>query len=102
MIGSRTTGVVGWLGLWAAFRLSRRSARLDPDLSLLGAVLVACILGFLLAMAMGGFGPAPGNFAIIVIGLAVTFARLGLEKETASVKLRHQLGAQSRWPMKKG
>ena len=75
-----------FIGLWAAYLLSRRSARLDPDLSLLGAVMAASIFGFLLAMGMGGFGPAPGNFAIVIIGLSVAYSRLGLEKGTAQVK----------------
>ena len=74
------------IGLWTTFRLSRSWTRPDSDLSLLGAVLAACIFGFLLAMAMGGFGPAPGTFGIVVIGLSVAYSRLGLEKETALVK----------------
>ena len=101
------TGVFLYLGpyliaLWLAFGLSRRSARLDADLSLLGAVLVACIFSFLLAMGMGGFGPAAANFSIVVIGLSVVYSRLGLGKETAQVEPQRQPRTRPQWTVKRG
>jgi O-Antigen ligase len=90
------------IALSTAFRLSRRAARLDPDLSLLGAVLFACLFGSLLAMGMGGFGPAPDTFAIVVIGLSVTCSRLGIGKEATQVRPPRQTRAQPQWTMKRG
>jgi hypothetical protein len=89
------------IGIWKVFRMSRRLVRLDPDLSSLGAVLVACMLGFLLAMAMGGFGTSPYNFSVIVIGLAVGYSRLDLRKEMVPGQRSQEPGLQSRWAPKR-
>ena len=90
------------IGIGKAYRSSRRSARLDPDLSLLGAILVACMLGFLLAMGMGGFGPVVMNFSMVVIGLSVGYARLGQQKETPRAEPSHQPRTEPQWNMKRG
>lgn len=68
------------IGLWKSYKLSRQTARSDPAVSTLGALLVACMVGFLLAMAMGGFGPVVQNLAAVLIGLSATYARLGLRE----------------------
>lgn len=79
------SGVVGlalFLGpflicLWHAFRLVRRTAVQDPDLSLLGANLVACLLGTMLMMATGGFGGAFGNTGWIILSLTAGYVQIG-------------------------
>lgn len=90
------------IGIWKAFDMSRRSARLDPGLSLLGAAVIACMFGFLLAMGMGGFGPDPQSFSMVIIGIAVGYARLDPLKVAPRVAPLPRPGTQSQWSMKRG
>jgi hypothetical protein len=71
------------LCLWYALRTSRKWAPIDPEMTAMGAITVACVFGFLWAMGAGGFGPYPTNFSIVVIGLSVVYARLEQPKVTA-------------------
>lgn len=67
--------------VWNAFRLTRRSAAYDRDLSLLGASLVACMLATLLAL--GAQGQDRGQLLYLLVGLLTGYAALGGLEERA-------------------
>ena len=76
------------VGTWNAYQRARRSVGRDPDLSLLGASLVACMCGLLLMMATGGYGPGVTTLSYVVAGLATGYARLELDKAPAATESR--------------
>ena len=49
----------------------------DPDFGMLGASLVACILGTLLMMENGSFGTGVERLYYVLAGLAAAYAHLG-------------------------
>ena len=57
-----------------AFRVSAATAKGDPDLSKLGACLVACILGSLVMMWVGGL---IDMMTCVLIGLAAAYVDVG-------------------------
>jgi len=72
------------IGMGQAYRLTRRSASVDADLSLLGATLTACMLGTLLMMATGVLGGGLAQMFYVLAGLAAGYAWIGSLGETAS------------------
>jgi O-Antigen ligase len=72
--------------LWYAFRTSRQWVPIDQEIASMGAIMAACVFGFLWAMGAGGFGPYPTNFSIVVIGLSVAYARLERPKATVQTQ----------------
>ena len=65
------------LGLFKVFRASREFARRDPDYSLLGASLVACLLGTLFILGTTSFLSAYERIFYLLAGLAAAYAYLG-------------------------
>jgi O-antigen ligase len=65
------------LGLFKAYRATKERARRDPDYSLLGASLVACLLGTLFMIA--GTSLINGNEKMFytLIGIAAAYAYVG-------------------------
>jgi hypothetical protein len=86
-----------FLGMRNAYRLARVSAVADPELSLLAASLVACLLALLLMMGMGGMGPGMERLLYVVIGLAAGCARLGQLKEPGQARRLQRHMPVSRW-----
>jgi O-antigen ligase len=64
------------LALSKAYRKVKKWARSDPDLSLLGASLVACIVGTLVMIAACSFIGAYAQMFYVLSGLAVAYANL--------------------------
>jgi O-antigen ligase len=60
-----------------AWSLSRDSRHADPDLSMLGASLVSCIVATLLMMLNGGFGGGSGKMFYVLAALAAAYVYLG-------------------------
>ena len=69
------------VGLLKTYRLVRSSANDDPDLSLLGANLVASMVGTLVMMATGSFGNVLEKMFYILAGLAAAYVQFGHLKE---------------------
>jgi O-antigen ligase len=65
------------LALFKAWALTRRITPFDPDLGMLGASLVACILGTLLLLAGGSFGTGTERMFYVLAALATAYAHLG-------------------------
>jgi O-antigen ligase len=56
---------------------SRKSRTTDPDYSMMGASLVACILATLLMMLDGGFSGGSGKMFYVLAALAAAYVHLG-------------------------
>ena len=69
------------LWLEAAVTITRR---VDPDLAMLGAALVACMLGTLLMLADCSFIFTYGKLYFVIGGLGVAYARFGQEQLAAA------------------
>jgi O-antigen ligase len=65
------------IGLFKAWSTSKKSMTVDPDFGMLGASLVACILGTLLMMENGSFGTGVERLYYVLAGLAAAYAHLG-------------------------
>jgi O-antigen ligase len=65
------------LGLFKAYRASREFARRDPDYALLGASLVACLLGTMLMIGSASLINGYEKFFYLLAGLAAAYAYLG-------------------------
>ena len=65
------------IAILKAWSLSRESRHVDPDLSMLGASLVSCIVATLLMMLNGGFGGGNGKMFYVLAALAAAYAYLG-------------------------
>jgi hypothetical protein len=63
------------LALMRAWSARRRIMALDPDLGLVGACLVACIIGILLLLSTGSFGTAPERLFYVLAGLAIGYVQ---------------------------
>ena len=74
------------IGIRNAHRLLKRSVDRDPDLSLLGANLIAGMFGTLFMMAAGGFGASVAQMFWVLAGLAAGYAQIGQLRETASTQ----------------
>jgi len=59
-----------------AYRFARRTAKSDPDLALLGASLVACIVGTMLMLATCSLIYGYQKMFYVLGGLAIAYARL--------------------------
>jgi O-antigen ligase len=66
-----------FIGLFRAWGTSKRSMTVDPDFGMLGASLVACILGTLLMMENGSFGTGVERLYYVLAALAAAYAHLG-------------------------
>jgi O-antigen ligase/polysaccharide polymerase Wzy-like membrane protein len=69
-------------GMWNAYRVAKSSARSDPQLSLLGVNVIACMVGSLFMMATGGFGAALEKTSYVLIGLLAGYAQLSQLRRT--------------------
>jgi O-antigen ligase len=65
------------LALFKAWSVSRKFMRVDPDLGLLGASLVSCIIAMLLLFENGSFGGGTEKIFYVLIALATAYAYLG-------------------------
>lgn len=74
------------IALCKAWALSKQSRRIDPDFSMLGASLVACILGTLLMMADGSFGTGSERIFYVLAGLATGYGYLGRSRQSGPVR----------------
>lgn len=76
--------VIGFflVGIWNAHRIVRSLAGSNPELSMLGVNLMACMLGALTMMAVGGFGTSTEKMFYIFGGLAAGYAQLDQPSET--------------------
>lgn len=63
--------------LKGAYSVARSYAQSDPDLAILGAVLVACMLGTLLMLADCSFIFTYGKLFFVLAGLGVAYTRFG-------------------------
>jgi O-antigen ligase len=75
------------IALMKAYRTLKRCARSDPDLALLGASLVACIMGTLVMIAASSFIGAYAQLFYVLSGLAVAYANLDLSQQPSTVTL---------------
>jgi O-antigen ligase len=62
--------------LFKAWRTSRRSRLMDPDFSLLGCSITACILGLLLMLADASFEAGPERIFYALAGVATAYAHV--------------------------
>jgi O-antigen ligase len=58
---------------WRLFRGLRQMSTMDPDLSMLGANLLACLLGTMFFMATGSFGTGLAMMAWVLVALSVNY-----------------------------
>jgi O-antigen ligase len=77
------------IALFKAWKVSKKSARIAPDFSMLGASLVACILGTLLLMENGSFGTGTERIFYALAALALAYAHIGPSMQ------RKQLGGHA-------
>lgn len=63
--------------LFRAYRVTRKVMRLDPDLALLGACLIAAALGTLLMISGTSFIQGPQKMFYILAALAAAYAHIG-------------------------
>lgn len=66
------------LSVFGAFQRSRELRDSDPDFSLIGNTLVACLAGTLFMMATGSFGTGLAQMAWILAAIACNYAKLAL------------------------
>jgi len=90
-----------FVGMWNAYWLVRRSAGPDPDFSLLGVNLIACMLGTLVMMATGGLGGGVAQMYWVLAGLAAGYSQLARPEDTDRGPQSHEPGPQSRWTPKR-
>jgi hypothetical protein len=91
-------GLVGWalfvgpflIAIWSAFKKVRVSAGTDPDAALMGATLIACLFGFLLMMAMGGYSE---RLSYLVLGISAGF--IHLRSTTGVVEATQAIGSRT-------
>jgi hypothetical protein len=65
------------VALFKTYKVAKESARPDPDFSLLGCSLVACILGMLLMLENCSFFLGCEKLFYVLAGLAAAYAHLG-------------------------
>ena len=75
------------IALRKAYRTLKKSARSDPDLALLGASLVACIVGTLVMIAASSFIGAYAQMFYVLAGLAAAYANLGVSPQPSSMTI---------------
>ena len=63
------------VGMWNSRRVMKQTT--DPDLSLLGAALIACMFGTLLMMATGSFGTILAKMFYVLAGIAAGYTQVG-------------------------
>jgi hypothetical protein len=73
-VGLSLFGLFIVIGSFKALRVSAASAKSDPDLSKLGACLVACVLGSLVMMWAGGL---IDMMTCVLVGLTAAYVDLG-------------------------
>lgn len=64
------------IGMWKIHQAIRAWAKRDPGFALLGANLLACMIGLSFMLASGGFGASVAQTYWIFIGLAAAYAAL--------------------------
>jgi O-antigen ligase len=69
------------LGAFNAYRVSKELQRRDPDYSVLGVCLVACLLGTLFSIASNSFIYAYAILYYLLAGLAAAYAFAGQSRE---------------------
>lgn len=72
--------------MWKAYCRARSLASTDPELSLLGVNLLACMLGTLLMMGTAGLSPVMKNMFYLLASLAAAYAYMVLEPEDESTE----------------
>jgi hypothetical protein len=80
------------VGSFKAFRVSAAAAKSDPDLSKLGACLVACILGSLVMMWLGGL---IDMMTCVLVALTAAYVDVGRR-----LAFDHRRGGSARDPLK--
>jgi O-antigen ligase len=65
------------IAVFKAWALSKQAGKIDPDFGMLGACIVACILGTLLMLENGSFGTGSERLFYVLAGLASAYAQLG-------------------------
>ena len=73
------------IALRKAYRTLKTCARSDPDLALLGASLVACIMGTLVMIAASSFIGAYTQLFYVLAGLAAAYANLGVSRQPSTM-----------------
>jgi O-antigen ligase len=68
-----------------AYRTLKKCARFDSDLALLGASIVACIVGTLIMIAASSFIGAYAQLFYVLAGLAVAYANLGAAPQPSTM-----------------
>lgn len=95
------------VGMWNVWQLVRSSAGSDPDLSLLGVIIIACMVGTLLMFGVGGFNPIIQRVFYLLVGFTAAYSRVGQVKETdqdlrkrpgLAGQVRPTLGRVAGWP----
>jgi hypothetical protein len=80
------------LALLKTYRAGKRLAKTDPDVSLLGANLAACVVALLVLLADGSLGTAPERLFYAVIGLAAAYAAMATMRLRATAARQLSLG----------
>jgi O-Antigen ligase len=73
-------------GLIKAYRFARRMVRIDPDLALMGASLVACIVGTMIMLATCSLIFGYQKMFYVLGGLAIAYARLAPSRVRAPAR----------------
>jgi O-antigen ligase len=79
--------LIAVLKTWGSSRNSRTT---DPDYSMMGASLVACILASLLMMFDGGFSGGSGKMFYVLAALAAAYVHLGSVRTANSSPLQRK------------
>ena len=73
--------------LWKAGRVVRELAGSDPDFSLMGAALIACIVGTLIVIATTSFQLALPSVTWALVGLTLAYVRLPAPRVLATFRV---------------
>lgn len=85
------------VGLFKAWGFSKENAKADPDLSMLGANLVACIMVTLLLLTDGSLGTGCERMFYVLAGLAAAYAHLRRPQPQESTRRTHIFEGAKKW-----
>jgi len=84
--------------LFQALSCTLKFRKADPDMGLLGASLVSCILAMLLLLENGSFIRGPEKLYYALIGLTAAYAYLGATSRKPLAQFRGSVGASTARP----
>ncbi len=85
MVGASLFVGVFLAAIWKTFRLVRQLMLFDPDSALMGAAMIACLIGTLVVLATTSFLHTMPYMVWAFVGMTVAYIRLGTEESPQSL-----------------